>query len=112
MYKNIRDRGTKKWTAMMLPEHVEALREWMAEDDYVEKPEFDDWELLLIQEEIERSVQSGSPVNIQTWKDGKIIPFEGVISRIDYRLRQILLATSFEITRISVSEVIRVQVLD
>ena len=112
MYKNIRDRGTKKWTAMMLPEHVEALREWMAEDDYVEKPQFNDWELRLVQEEIERSVQSGSPVNIQIWKDGKVITFEGVISEIDIRLRQLLLVAPFETTRIFVSDIIRVQVLD
>ena len=111
MRKNIRDRGTKKWTAMMLPEHVVALREWIAEDDYVEKPEFSDWELRLLQEEIERSLQSGCTVNIQTWKDGRVISYEGIISKIDLRLMQIILVNSSDTTRILVADVIRVQVL-
>jgi hypothetical protein len=41
----IRDRGNIKWTAMMLPEHVELLREWKKEDAYQTQPELDEQRL-------------------------------------------------------------------
>ena len=33
----IRDRGTIKWTAMMLPEHVQKIKQWKREA-YAEAP--------------------------------------------------------------------------
>ena len=38
----IRDRGRKKWTAMMLPEHITKLRDWVGKDSYEEKPAIDE----------------------------------------------------------------------
>ena len=55
-YENIRDRGTKKWTAIMLPAHIEELRNWMDKDHFIERPELTDWDLQSIQEEIEVGV--------------------------------------------------------
>lgn len=42
MNEHIKDRGTKKWTSIMLPEHVKALRELNAELNKVEKPILDE----------------------------------------------------------------------
>ena len=39
----LRDRGNIKWTAMMLPEHVQRLRTWQQEDQQITKPTFDEW---------------------------------------------------------------------
>lgn len=44
----IRDRGRIKWTAMMLPEHVKLLRDWVKEDSYEQKKELDEQELERI----------------------------------------------------------------
>ncbi|HEY4601282.1 MAG TPA: YolD-like family protein [Cerasibacillus sp.] len=47
MNDHIKDRGTKKWTSIMLPEHVKALRELNKELDKVQKPILDEqkiWE--------------------------------------------------------------------
>ncbi len=41
----IRDRGAIKWTAMMLPEHVKLLRDWVEEDFDQSKPELDEQQL-------------------------------------------------------------------
>ncbi|MGN4125037.1 hypothetical protein ACMGD3_08480 [Lysinibacillus sphaericus] len=41
----IRDKGTIKWTTMLLPEHVEKIRKWKQEV-YIEAPRsLSDWEL-------------------------------------------------------------------
>ncbi|WP_243290152.1 YolD-like family protein [Bacillus sp. FJAT-47783] len=53
----IRDRGTIKWTAMMLPEHVKILRDWMKEDGYEEKPELDEQKLEQFNELIYQSLK-------------------------------------------------------
>ena len=53
MLENIRDRETKKWTAMMLSEHIKELRIWKDKDNYEERPQLDDFDLQAIQHEIE-----------------------------------------------------------
>lgn len=41
----LRYRGTMKWTAMMLPEHVKMLRDEFIEYDKVDKPTLDEHQL-------------------------------------------------------------------
>lgn len=104
-----RDRGTKKWTAMMLPEHVELLRDWMDEDHWVEKPEFDEWEFELIQEELERGVKSKNIVRIETWNEGLVNAFQGMIIKQDFTSRSIYLQDPFNVECIKVDDIIRVE---
>ncbi|WP_368900887.1 YolD-like family protein [Oceanobacillus oncorhynchi] len=44
----INDRGNMKWTAMMLPEHVEMLNELNKQQEYKDKPIVDDQQVELI----------------------------------------------------------------
>ncbi|WP_078553087.1 YolD-like family protein [Bacillus alkalicellulosilyticus] len=48
----IRDRGNIKWTAMMLPEHVELLRELKEEQTRKGKPELDEQKLMEMNDTI------------------------------------------------------------
>jgi hypothetical protein len=52
----INDRGNIKWTAMMLPEHVELLREWQKEDKYQVSPELDEQRLEEMNEIIQEAM--------------------------------------------------------
>ena len=47
------DRGTIKWTSLMLPEHVEAIQKLWKEDERVEKAILDEQQL----EELEFALQ-------------------------------------------------------
>ncbi|WP_134024017.1 YolD-like family protein [Lysinibacillus sp. YR326] len=49
----IKDRGSMKWTAMMLSEHLVEIRKWKEEQFYDKKRELTEWEL----EEIEQTIQ-------------------------------------------------------
>ncbi len=51
--------------AMMLPEHVEALKEWMEEDYYVENPQLDDFDLENIQENIDIALNGSAKRMLQ-----------------------------------------------
>lgn len=44
----IKDRGTMKWTAMMLPEHVQQLRKIWGDDHKVTMPTIDEQQLEII----------------------------------------------------------------
>lgn len=53
----MQDRGTKKWTSLMLPEHVEMIKQLWAEDDFEQRPILSDQQLeeneFLLQEALE-----------------------------------------------------------
>lgn len=109
MLENIRDRGTKKWTAMMLAEHLVELDKWMDKDHYDERPELSEWDLQSIQEEIEVSYKRKCQTLIKTWKDGKVMTCDGIIEVLDLKSECIMLDNPFGLERIPMSEIIGVQ---
>ena len=109
MLEENRDRGRIKWTAMMLTEHVQKLREWMDEDDYEERPLLGEFDLQLIQEEIELAYKSKCQVLIKIWSDGHLEKHRGIIEGIDFQLMMIALNVSPKLERISVKDIVGVQ---
>ena len=105
----IRDRGTKKWAmAMMLPEHVEALKEWMDEDHYVERPQLDDFDLENIQENIEIAYKRKCETHVATWGNGEIWHYGGKITEINMQSRVLILDTPFGIERLPFAHIVGV----
>ncbi|TFD92208.1 YolD-like family protein [Jeotgalibacillus sp. R-1-5s-1] len=78
-----KDRGTIKWTSMMLPEHVKLLREWADQDEYDTMPEADEQQKeewgRLIQEALELKLE----LSVSYFKDHRIITAEGLIEKVD-----------------------------
>ncbi|MHC8516964.1 YolD-like family protein [Sporosarcina sp. ITBMC105] len=109
---DIKDRGRIKWTAMMLPEHITELRDWIAEDGLTEEPELTEWDLEAIQEESERAYKRKCETLIKTWDDGKMIQHQGIVDGIDLHNKFIVLADPFGDERISVEKIIYVQCID
>ena len=113
MLENIRDRGTKKWAmAMMLPEHIEELRNWMDKDHFIERPELTDWDLQAIQEEIEVASKRKCEVLVKSWGKGKINIHGGIMKEINLQSRSIMIDSPFGIVRIPVSDIIAVQIAE
>jgi hypothetical protein len=112
MLENIRDRGTKKWTAMMFPEHIVELRNWMDREHYTERPELNEWDLQVIQEELEVAYKRKCEVLIKIWKDGEIMLRGDIIVGIDLQSNCVLLDDPFGINRIHVSDIIVVQIVE
>lgn len=65
MDDRLRDRGTIKWTSLMLPEHVEMVKNVWEEDERIEKPILDDQQLEEIGFALERSMQDGLTVKVK-----------------------------------------------
>lgn len=106
---DIKDRGRIKWTAMILPEHLAELRNWHTEDDLTARPELTEWDLAAIQEEIEIAYRRKCETLIKTWRNNRIIEYQGIIETIDLHSKAILLADLFGDIRISIEQIISAQ---
>ncbi|MFC5591257.1 YolD-like family protein [Sporosarcina soli] len=108
----VKDRGRIKWTAMMLPEHIKELRTWQNEDELVKRPKLSEFDLQLIQEELDVAYRRKCETRIKTWKAGVIIQHQGSIEQIDVRLMCIILQDQMGTVRIPVTEIISVQCVE
>ena len=108
----IRDRGTIKWTSLMLPEHIKELRSWKNEDQLTDRPQLDDFELELVSDEIIRAHKSGASIKLTYWRDGYLKDDYGKVISIDTPSRSLVLDDPFTTTRYAFDEITAVQVLD
>lgn len=78
----IKDRGTIKWASMMLPEHLELLREY--KEEYMEQPrELTEWELEELQKTINQAFNQQLTVTVEVWKDHTITQWTGIVKSMN-----------------------------
>lgn len=58
------DRGSKKWQGMMLPEHVEMLKDAEQEQYRKKKPILDEQEWEEIGQKLMEALETGEPVRV------------------------------------------------
>ncbi|WP_194841649.1 YolD-like family protein [Sporosarcina obsidiansis] len=104
-----RDRGNIKWTSLMLPEHLERLREWQREDQYTQRPELTDWELQEMQQTLEHGWRRKCELLLKTWHDGEFLFHQGVIEALDPQASVIILSDPFGTEKILVVDIVDVQ---
>ncbi|UOE96087.1 YolD-like family protein [Alkalihalobacillus sp. LMS39] len=66
-----RDRGTMKWTAMMLPEHVAMMRELEKEYKKLPKPELDEQQAEEFERTICEAMEFNQALSFEFWDDGE-----------------------------------------
>lgn len=108
----IKDRGNIKWQGMMLTEHTNLLSEWQKEVEMVKRPDLQEWELTLIQEEIEIALRSRCQTHFKMWINGKVVERQGTIEEIDFKSGIIKVQDPFGIIRIDVSVIVNVNRLN
>jgi YolD-like protein len=81
---SIRDRGNKKWTSLMLPEHVEQLRDFFDVEYYkVEKPVLDEQQLEEMNDKINEAMEYTLQVCFRVYKNGQCVEVIGYIHYVD-----------------------------
>lgn len=60
-----RDRGTIKWTSLMLPEHVEMIKQVWKEDERIEKPILDEQKMEEIDIALHLAMKDDLTIKIQ-----------------------------------------------
>lgn len=79
----IRDRGRIKWTAMMLPEHVEQLRDWQKEDQHQIREQPDEQQLEEWNYQIREAVERDLSLTVHYWQDEKVMTASGIVRKIN-----------------------------
>lgn len=61
----LKDRGTMKWTSLMLPEHVEMLKQLWAEEKNIEKPVLDEQMKEVIVKKVLNAYKRKIPIHVK-----------------------------------------------
>jgi hypothetical protein len=93
-----KDRGTIKWTAMMLPEHVKLLREWQTEDSWVEMPQLDEAQLEEINQHVYTAYKQQQQVRVRVWEHKQMTVYTGFIQKLNEHERYVQLDSGKRIT--------------
>ena len=88
-----KDRGTIKWTSLMLPEHIQCLRAWEQELHDTPPKEKAEWELEVLHQTIQQAYELKMPITFTLYKQGTWQTTTGVITTIDVNKKHLLLET-------------------
>ena len=108
----LQDRGSKKWVAMMLPEHVALLRQYSEEIKREPKPELDEWDYDAIQHTLDAAIKSKADTKIKRWKDGEFIYNRGTVESVNLQKREIELQDPFSLLSLKLDEIVDVTIMD
>jgi hypothetical protein len=81
--RKVNDRGTIKWTSLMLPEQQQILQEMWAEQSKKEKPILDKQELELLDKKLQLAIHQDIPVSITYFSDGEYEVKKGKLKQVN-----------------------------
>ena len=108
----LKDRGSMKWTAMMLPEHLVEIRKWKQEQFHDKKRELTEWELEEIEQTIQRAAAMQKLVQLTLWNNNNLHNKIGSVTGIDPYKKELLLDTDISVKRISFYEIQDAKLVD
>lgn len=106
---NVNDRGTKKWTAMMMPEHIKMINDLWAEDDRKEKPILDEQQKVEIDLKLQLAIKDDLTVEVEYYADCDYHILKGKLLMVDSLNRR--LRFDDEETEIQLDDIIDVNIL-
>lgn len=108
----LHDRGTKKWTAMMLPEHLVEIRKWKHEQFHEKKRDLVEWELEELQRKIQQVTTMKKLVTLTLWDNNTLHDETGLITGTDINKKELLLETETAIKRITFDKIKNAEIVD
>ncbi len=97
---------------MMLPEHVQMLREYDIEGKQEDKPELSEYDYVLLSEALELSYTTKADTKIKRWMNGEFIYNRGTIIHVDLSKRMIQLEDPFTTHAIKLDDIVDVTIMD
>lgn len=86
----IKDRGTIKWTSLMLPEHVEMLKQMWKENDKIEKPIIDPQMMEVFERELIEAYRNKTKITLLYFDNGYIKEYTGNITSLNIHKNTVL----------------------
>lgn len=78
----VNDRGAKKWTSLMLPEHLEILKSVFAGQEYKKKPILDEQQIMENESILQHAIYDHLTVKITYFKDHGIHVIQGKVVNV------------------------------
>lgn len=85
----IKDRGMMKWRGMMLPEHIQSLKELAIDQMRESKPILDEYQIQEHEEQIHYAMAFNFPVKLSVWQDGFTDVYTVYVHYVDSLNKQI-----------------------
>ncbi|MDF1510839.1 YolD-like family protein [Robertmurraya sp. DFI.2.37] len=95
----------------MLPEHKELLIKMDQDKKKVVKPILDEQELEQINIDIYNSLNYTMTIKATIWEDGYFKGIEGIVDKIDYVSKTLLIDTDKEILRIPICNISKTEMI-
>lgn len=93
IFKMAYDRGTIKWTSLMLPEHVELLKQMWREDKKETKPILDPQEIELINQQVMESYEHQLLIQLTFFEDNQTQSVTCKIIKLNQETRKVSIET-------------------
>jgi len=108
---NLKDRGNKKWTSLMLVEHKKRLKELKEKEKQMEKPELDDQMKEEINLKMKLAVNKKQKIKLTYFADHSYHELKGEISKIDSVKRSIKITNNYHEKKINLEDIIDLTLL-
>jgi hypothetical protein len=105
---DVHDRGTMKWVSLMLPEHVELLKDVFMERP--KKPMIDEQQMLEIDQNLKYRLKNKVEMVLTYYCQGDYLTSRGKIERID-QWRGYILPTNNQGTFIPLHDLLDVEII-
>ncbi|WP_047985260.1 YolD-like family protein [Ornithinibacillus californiensis] len=105
----VNDRGSIKWTSLMLPEHVELLRTIWSEDKRVTRPKLDEQELEVLNIRLLEAYNEQQLIQIEYYQKGRMVNIRGGIKKFDQLSQTVVIQSSEEETAVPFTDIYRVE---
>lgn len=96
----VHDRGSIKWTSLMLPEHVELLKSIWNEDKKVVKPILDEQAIEALNTQLIEAYQEEQFITITYYQNYQLLTVEGQIIKLDSFRKSVLVKNLNQTTTI------------
>ncbi|MGP4038317.1 YolD-like family protein [Gracilibacillus sp. D59] len=104
------ERGNKKWTAMMMPEHMEMLHNIFEEELKVEKPILSEDQYEGMQITINKAMEYNQKIDIVYWSNFRLHTAEGYIDKI--RGTSLYINTSDGIDQLEINNIVELSLCE
>ncbi|KAB2335104.1 YolD-like family protein [Bacillus mesophilum] len=105
----LRDRGLKKWQGFFMHEHTGLLKTTAKEEEKQDKPQLDEQELEEIGIIVMESLNYTLEIKITVWQEGYFNDHIGIVGKVDYLMKYIILEKDDDNIRIMIVDITAVE---
>ncbi|AIF42145.1 YolD-like family protein [Virgibacillus sp. SK37] len=105
----VNDRGNIKWTSIMMPEHINLLKQIWEEKDHKKKPVLDEQQVNEINMKLQLAIHNDLNIIIEYYKDHDYHKINGKLKNVD-SMRKFLQLNDSNFTSIPLGDILELHI--